>query len=344
MIAPRWKGKQGICGDEAGLLKLSLLALFTGASLLCLEIPAAHAQTGSAQALPQPQVEGPGRYQVFFGLNQATVPEQDRPIIAQAAQDYLQGGRPRIDVTGHTDTSGSAASNLKLSERRAEAVAAELVRNGVPATSIVTVGRGEEDLLVPTADGVREPRNRRVEIVVAQPPPPAPVAAAPAPAPEVPPPAAGPVEQPEKAAKNVFTIGPVYGHNYGETGHTVSDLAGAELTYHALPNLWGGVSLKQDFLHSFNAQDDGWAGRSVVSLDFAPKIGPFRPLLALNGGGIYGKGAQDGFVAGPEIGFGLNLFRNVAMTAKVAYDYQFRNAGDFDKGILWAGLGFGFGF
>jgi hypothetical protein len=338
MIAPRWKGKQGICGDEAGFLKLSLTALLTGASLLFVPVPAAH-----AQALPQPQVEAPGRYQVFFGLNQATVPEQDRPIIAQAAQDYLQGGRPRIDVTGHTDTSGSAAGNLRLSERRAEAVAAELVRNGVPATSIVTVGRGEEDLLVPTADGVREPRNRRVEIVVSQPPPPPPVAAAPA-APPPPAPAAGPTEEAPKAAKNVFTIGPVYGHNYGETSHTVSDLAGAELTYHALPSLWGGVSLKQDFLHSFNAQDDGWAGRSVVSLDFAPKIGPFRPLLALNGGGIYGKGAQDGFVAGPEIGFGLNLFRNVAMTAKVAYDYQFRNSGDFDKGILWAGLGFGFGF
>ncbi len=123
-----------------------------------------------------------------------------------------------------------------------------------------------------------------------------------------------------------------------------SDLAGAELTYSFLPGFLGGLSLKQDFLHSFNAQDDGWAGRSVLSLDFAPKFGPFRPLLAINGGGIYGKGAQDGFVAGPEVGFGLNLFKNVAMTAKVAYDYQFRNSGDFDKGILWAGLGFGVGF
>jgi outer membrane protein OmpA-like peptidoglycan-associated protein len=42
-------------------------------------------------------------------------------------------------------------------------VASELIRQGVPATDIVTIGRGEEDLLVPTADGVREPRNRRVE-------------------------------------------------------------------------------------------------------------------------------------------------------------------------------------
>jgi hypothetical protein len=342
MIAPRWNGKQGICGDEAGILKLSLLALLTGASLLFLAVPAAYAQTGSVQALPQPQVEGPGRYQVFFGLNQATVPAEDRPIIAQAAQDYLQGGRPRINVTGHTDTAGSAAYNLRLSERRAEAVAAELVRNGVPATDIVTIGRGEEDLLVPTADGVREPRNRRVEVVVPQAPPP--VVAAPAPVQEVPPPAAGPVEQPKKTAQNVFTIGPVYGHNYGETRNTQSDLAGVHLTYNALPGFLGGLSLKQDFLHSFNAQDDGWAGRSVLSLDFAPQLGPFRPFLSANGGGVYGKGVQDGFVAGPEIGFNVNLFQNVAMRASVAYDYQFRNAGKLDDGILWGGLGFGISF
>ncbi len=223
-------------------------------------------------------------------------------------------------------------------------MAAELERDGVPATNITTIGRGEDNLLVPTAEGVREPRNRRVEIVVPQPPPPVVAAPAPAPTPLPPEPAAWPTEQAQETPKNWFTIGPIYGHNYGETGHTKSDLAGAEITYSALPGFLGGLSLKQDLLHSFNAEDDGWAGRSVLSLDFAPKLGPFRPLLAINGGGVYGKGVQDGFVAGPEIGFGLNLFKNVAMTAKVAYDYQFRNPGDFDKGILWGGLGFGVGF
>ncbi len=336
MIALRWKTKQGICGG--GLRTTALLA---GASLLVLAVPVAQAQSTGAQSIAEPRVESPGQYLVTFGLNQTTLTEQNRRIIEQAAQDYRQGGTAQVTVTGYTDTSGSAAYNQELSQRRAEAVAAELERDGVPATNITTIGRGEDDLLVPTAEGVREPRNRRVEIVVPQPPPP--VVAAPA-APPPPAPAAGPTEEVEKAAKNVFTIGPVYGHNYGETSDSVSDLAGVQLTYHALPSLLGGVSLKQDFLHSFNAEDDGWAGRSVVSLDFAPKLGPFRPLLALNGGGVYGKGVQDGFVAGPEIGFGVNLFKNVAMTASVAYDYQFRNSGDFDEGILWGGLGFGIGF
>jgi hypothetical protein len=59
-------------------------------------------------------------------------------------------------------------------------VANELIAEGIPANQVVAVGRGEEDLLVPTPDGVREPRNRRVEIVVPQrAPAPAPVAAAP---------------------------------------------------------------------------------------------------------------------------------------------------------------------
>ena len=52
-----------------------------------------------------------------------------------------------------------------LVKRRADAVKAEMVRMGVPANDIATVARGESSLLVPTADGVREPRNRRVEIV-----------------------------------------------------------------------------------------------------------------------------------------------------------------------------------
>ena len=72
----------------------------------------------------------------------------------------------RVGVTGHADKSGSDAYNMALSLRRANNVKDELVRDGVPAASIVVVGRGESQPLVPTADGVREPQNRRVEIVL----------------------------------------------------------------------------------------------------------------------------------------------------------------------------------
>jgi outer membrane protein OmpA-like peptidoglycan-associated protein len=69
-------------------------------------------------------------------------------------------------VNGYTDRSGAPQFNEALSIRRANAVAAELLRRGVPRNEIVTRGFGEANPLVPTADGVREPQNRRVEIIL----------------------------------------------------------------------------------------------------------------------------------------------------------------------------------
>ncbi len=71
-----------------------------------------------------------------------------------------------LDVSGYTDTSGTAAYNQGLSERRAQAVAGQLVTDGVPAAAIGIHAYGETHLLVPTGPGVREPQNRRVEIVL----------------------------------------------------------------------------------------------------------------------------------------------------------------------------------
>jgi hypothetical protein len=307
-----------------------------GAALL-LTAPLSH-----AQAIAQPGMQSPGHYLVTFDLGQATLTEQNRKVVAQAAENFRQGRTPRISVTGYTDTSGPAAYNLKLSQRRADAVTAELVRDGVPAADIVTVGRGENDLLVPTAEGVREPRNRRVEIVVLQAAPP--VAAAPAPAPEAPPPAAGPTEQTKEKHGRMFTVGPIYGHNFGESRHTVNDLVGGEFSYSVLSGPSNGASLKQGILYSFNGDHDGANGRSIISLDYAPDVGVVRPFLSVNFGGVYGPGVQNGFVLGPEVGLNLSVFKNVAMRVKVAYDYQFRNGARFGDGILWTGLGLGVGF
>jgi OmpA-OmpF porin, OOP family len=72
-------------------------------------------------------------------------------------------------VIGHADRAGSDAYNQRLSERRSAAVRDALVQRGIPANEIVTMGRGERDPAVPTPDGVREPRNRRVVIEEQQP-------------------------------------------------------------------------------------------------------------------------------------------------------------------------------
>ena len=78
----------------------------------------------------------------------------------------MAGKATQIDVTGYTDTVGSDAYNLRLSKRRALAVEAELTRKGIPAGEIAIFAKGKHDLLVPTADGVKEPQNRRVQIVL----------------------------------------------------------------------------------------------------------------------------------------------------------------------------------
>jgi len=105
-------------------------------------------------------------YLVFFDWDKSDLTDKARAIIAQAAQASTQVQTTQIAVNGYTDLSGTAAYNQGLSVRRANAVAAELVRLGVPRTEIDIMGFGENDPLVPTAPGVREPQNRRVEIIL----------------------------------------------------------------------------------------------------------------------------------------------------------------------------------
>jgi outer membrane protein OmpA-like peptidoglycan-associated protein len=72
----------------------------------------------------------------------------------------------RIEVNGYTDLSGSAQYNKRLSLQRGESVQAELVLDGVPRDEIEVTGLGAKNPLVATPIGVREPQNRRVEIVL----------------------------------------------------------------------------------------------------------------------------------------------------------------------------------
>ena len=319
-------------------MRWSVIVVAGGALLA----PLAGVQAQTAPSAPAVAGE-PTSFNVFFAFDSAELDSVSRQVVADAAESYRSSGEAQVNVIGHTDTVGNAEYNLRLSERRADAVQAALVRDGVPAASIVTIARGQEGLLVPTADGVRMPENRRVEILVPQaaPAPAPPVVAA---APEPTPPPAEPTREPDRWT---FALGPVYGHNFGEkdrgSDKTQNDLVGAELVFRALPSFLGGVSLKQMALWAFNSTDSGATGRSVASLDFAPDLGIFRPSLAINGGGVYGTGVQDGFVVGPEIRFDVAPVGGFNIGLKAAYDYQFRNAG-WDEGILWGGLDLGIRF
>ena len=115
---------------------------------------------------PPPPAVAPPSFMVFFDWDRSNLSQQALATIQQAANAFKTKGNARITATGHTDTSGPEAYNMALSLRRANAVKDALVRDGVPAQAITVIGAGEKGLLVPTADGVREPQNRRVEIVI----------------------------------------------------------------------------------------------------------------------------------------------------------------------------------
>jgi OOP family OmpA-OmpF porin len=122
------------------------------------------AATAPKAAAPAPRAEAPKDYLVFFDWNKSNLTPEARKIIADAVAHAKATGAKAVKVTGYTDRSGTPQYNLKLSVRRAEAVEAEMAKLGIPPASVAVEGRGEEDPLVPTADGVREPQNRRAAI------------------------------------------------------------------------------------------------------------------------------------------------------------------------------------
>jgi outer membrane protein OmpA-like peptidoglycan-associated protein len=117
---------------------------------------------------PKPVVAAPiaKNYMVFFDFDKSDLTSEAKSIITQAADAAKKNHSASIALTGYTDLSGSVDYNLKLSVRRGDAVKKFLVQLGIPASEISVVGKGKSDPLVPTKDGVREPQNRRVTIVL----------------------------------------------------------------------------------------------------------------------------------------------------------------------------------
>lgn len=106
----------------------------------------------------------PREFIVFFGHNKSNLTAEAQEVIRQAAAAAKEFGSSTITVVGHADRSGTPKYNQGLSQRRANTVKGALVAEGIAGGSITTSGKGESEPLVPTADGVREPQNRRVHI------------------------------------------------------------------------------------------------------------------------------------------------------------------------------------
>lgn len=121
-----------------------------------------------AQPAPEPVAAPvlPRNYIVFFDWDKADITPEAAAIIRTASANAGSMNVVRLALTGHADRSGTTAYNLKLSKRRADAVQAMFTSLGFSPAEIAVVAKGETDPLVPTDDGVREPQNRRVEIVL----------------------------------------------------------------------------------------------------------------------------------------------------------------------------------
>ena len=117
-------------------------------------------------APPAPPAAAPEARQfvVYFPFDQSILTTDAQAVVQAAANYAMQGQATRIVVVGHTDTSGSSAYNMRLSERRARTVADAMVGLGVSQGALAVDWKGKSDLAVQTPDGVKEPLNRRATI------------------------------------------------------------------------------------------------------------------------------------------------------------------------------------
>jgi outer membrane protein OmpA-like peptidoglycan-associated protein len=101
-----------------------------------------------------------------FKENSSELTEDSKMVFESVLADLKQRSVVDVVVVGHTDAVGSDAFNDDLARKRADSIRDALLARGLAASDVVATGRGKRELLVPTADGIAEPRNRRVEIVV----------------------------------------------------------------------------------------------------------------------------------------------------------------------------------
>jgi outer membrane protein OmpA-like peptidoglycan-associated protein len=121
----------------------------------------------AAPPAPPPAAAVPAQqmFIVFFEFDKSSLTPDGQKVVDAAASAF-QAGKSGVAIAGYTDLAGTQQYNLALSKRRADTVKAALVKDGVPVGAIDESWHGKENPRIPTADGVREPQNRRVEITM----------------------------------------------------------------------------------------------------------------------------------------------------------------------------------
>jgi hypothetical protein len=248
---------------------------------------------------------------VFFALGSARLDGEAQAVLDRAAAEHASTGSTAVSIVGHTDTTGSASFNERLSQRRADAVAAALADRGVPMASMTTAWRGESELAVQTGDNVAERQNRRAEIAFGG-------AEAPA---------ASPMLPAAEASRFSVGLGPFVAANLQDGDNSI--YTGVNLTVAYAVTDTVDVSAEQAAFYNFDADDEGFGARSVVGLDWTFfDFDGLRPYIGANGGYTWVDGSgTGGWTYGPELGFSLGNWN-----AKVAYD--FLDNRDAEDGVI----------
>ncbi len=153
-----------------------------GTSKILLDRPLAAVETGDAQTrvfdIAEKEVSDrfgdalgaqpvpPRSFTLYFEENAVVLVPASASVVEDIAADIKTRESPEIMVIGHADTVGNLSYNDRLSSERARAVISYLADRGFAREKMAAAGRGERELLVPTANNVPEPRNRRVEISI----------------------------------------------------------------------------------------------------------------------------------------------------------------------------------
>lgn len=119
----------------------------------------------AVEQAPPPQSPAIADFWVFFDHDSAAISAVGTATIRAYVQYMARTPKVRVVVTSHTDRPGAAAYNMNLSQRRAEAIRKALIDEGVSSDRITLKALGETQPLVQTPDGVKEPQNRRVELL-----------------------------------------------------------------------------------------------------------------------------------------------------------------------------------
>jgi outer membrane protein OmpA-like peptidoglycan-associated protein len=117
------------------------------------------AQTSSA-----PPAKAPDSLSIYFDPGSSAITPDGLGVLDQAARTYRDGKPIVMVVSGASDSTGSAAANLRLSQFRADHVLQGLIARGIPVERFQVLAKGETEPAVPVPDGTAEARNRRVEI------------------------------------------------------------------------------------------------------------------------------------------------------------------------------------